>query len=141
MCSNSVLGLTQRRFSTLSDCLQRLPRGTSTSTHSPGACTCRSGTTARGPRPPSWPRRPEAANTNCDCAAVGERGARRDLWVLPPPYLPGRFAQSLGWLAGHRLPQGMWQKPESGTALSPPAEGEQDGQDGESRPWPPPNAS
>lgn len=138
MCSNSVLGLTQGRFPTLSDSLQRLPRGSGTL--SPGACTCRSGTSARGPRPPSWPRRPEAARTDCGCAAVGERGARRDLWVLPPPSLPGLFAQSLGWLAGHRLPQGMWQKPGSGTALPPPAEGEQNGQDGEPRPWPPPNA-
>ncbi|XP_036059954.1 uncharacterized protein LOC118594230 [Onychomys torridus] len=68
-----------------------------------------------------------------------ERGlrlrGRGRAWSSPRPpgapaaVFPGLFAQSLGWLAGHRLPEGVWQKPESGPALPPPAEGEQDGRD------------
>lgn len=64
---------------------------------------------------------------------------RGRVWGSPRPFdapaavFPGLFAQSLGWHAGHRLPEGMGQKPESGTALPPPAEGEP-------RSWPLPNA-
>lgn len=70
------------------------------------------------------------------------RGRGR-VWGSPRPLdapvavFPGLFAQSLGWHAGHRLPEGMGQNPESETALSPPAEGEPEG---EPRSWPPPNA-
>lgn len=79
------------------------------------------------PRPPSWPREPRARTA----AARPGWGRRRAPWSWPPApgapaaAFPGPRAQSLGWLAGHRLPEGMWQKPESG------AEGEQDGRDGE----------
>lgn len=138
---SSVLFLAQRSFPTRNGCLQHLSRATRA--HTPrGACTCRSQCMppaweeAEGlraaPPPPSWPSKAEVASPDCGCAIVGGCGTRRPL-DAPAAVFPGLFAQSLGWHVGHRLPEGMGQKPESGTALPPPAEGEP-------RSWPLPNA-
>lgn len=88
-----MLFLAQRSFPTRNGCLQRLPQAHAHTPH--GACTCRSRCTppaweeAEGlraaPPPPSWPSKPEVANPDCGCAAVGGCGPRPDLLMLLSP--------------------------------------------------------